>query len=231
MFHARERVGLLQVIVRSRFLNGVPCAATEGRPDTGPSSSPPLFCQVAPVTAPHIRKLMEMGCYNTNLFFRVDKGFVAQVDAVTRGRLAKLDQWQRVEAEKKVPLEVVKEVKHNKRGILSMGRYSDPNTGTSSFSILLGPAPHLDMQYTIFGEVTKGLETLTKMEGVETHREGIFVMPKERITIHSTYTYVVDEPDLSEQHLYSEELGALRSRHAATSTALQKLRQKQLPGS
>ncbi|KDD77079.1 hypothetical protein H632_c24p0, partial [Helicosporidium sp. ATCC 50920] len=48
---------------------------------------------------------------------------------------------------------------------------------------------------------------------------------------HSTYTYVVDEPDLSEQHLYSEELGALRSRHAATSTALQKLRQKQLPGS
>ncbi|KDD76989.1 hypothetical protein H632_c46p0, partial [Helicosporidium sp. ATCC 50920] len=141
-----------------------------------------FYDDVAPVTAPHIRKLMEMGCYNTNLFFRVDKGFVAQVDAVTRGRLAKLDQWQRVEAEKKVPLEVVKEVKHNKRGILSMGRYSDPNTGTSSFSILLGPAPHLDMQYTIFGEVTKGLETLTKMEGVETHREGIFVMPKERIT-------------------------------------------------
>lgn len=35
------------------------------------------------------------------------------------------------------------QVKH-KRGILSMGRYDDPNSATSSFSILLGDAPHLD---------------------------------------------------------------------------------------
>ena len=32
-----------------------------------------------------------------------------------------------------------------------MGRHSDPDSGGSSFSILLGPAPHLDQQYTIFG--------------------------------------------------------------------------------
>lgn len=55
------------------------------------------------------------------------------------------------EGDKTVPLEVLPEVKHDKRGILSMGRHSDPNSGGSSFSILLGPAPHLDMQYTIFG--------------------------------------------------------------------------------
>ncbi len=35
-------------------------------------------------------------------------------------------------------------------GVLSMGRYDDPNSGASSFSMLLGDAPHLDMQYTIF---------------------------------------------------------------------------------
>lgn len=55
------------------------------------------------------------------------------------------------EGSKTVPLEVLPEVKHDKRGILSMGRHDDPNSGGSSFSILLGPAPHLDMQYTIFG--------------------------------------------------------------------------------
>ena len=55
------------------------------------------------------------------------------------------------EAEKTVPLEVQQHVRHDKRGILSMGRLDDPNSGGSSFSILLGPAPHLDMQYTIFG--------------------------------------------------------------------------------
>ena len=35
-------------------------------------------------------------------------------------------------------------------GVLSMGRYDDPNSGTSSFSMLLGNAAHLDMTYTIF---------------------------------------------------------------------------------
>ena len=45
------------------------------------------------------------------------------------------------------------------------------------------------MNYAIFGEVTHGIETLRAMEEVETTREGIFVMPVERITIHSTYTY------------------------------------------
>lgn len=36
-------------------------------------------------------------------------------------------------------------------GVVSMGRYDDPNSGKSSFSMLLGAAPHLDMHYTIFG--------------------------------------------------------------------------------
>eukprot|EP00955_Chlamydomonas_euryale_P074235 361979-Chlamydomonas_euryale.AAC.2 len=45
--------------------------------------------------------------------------------------------------------QVVPDVKHVE-GVLSMGRYDDPNSGTSSFSILLGAAPHLDMAYTIF---------------------------------------------------------------------------------
>jgi cyclophilin family peptidyl-prolyl cis-trans isomerase len=36
-------------------------------------------------------------------------------------------------------------------GVVSMGRYDDPNSGKSSFSFLLGAAPHLDMHYTIFG--------------------------------------------------------------------------------
>lgn len=53
--------------------------------------------------------------------------------------------------------------------------------------MLLGPAPHLDKQYTIFGEVTQGFETLAKLEALPTRKEGIFVMPLERITILSTY--------------------------------------------
>lgn len=88
-------------------------------------------------------------------------------------------------------------------------RYADPNSASSSFSILLGEAPHLDhqvcllrlpkivsrgcfrissdiisnetddkfaLQYAIFGKVTKGDETLRKLEQLPTRKEGIFVM-------------------------------------------------------
>ncbi|KAI8021442.1 Peptidyl-prolyl cis-trans isomerase CYP23 [Camellia lanceoleosa] len=60
--------------------------------------------------------------------------------------------------------------------ILLSSRYADPNSATSSFSMLLGDAPHLDGQYAIFGKVTKGDETLRKLEQLPTRREGIFVM-------------------------------------------------------
>ena len=56
-----------------------------------------------------------------------------------------------LEANKNVPLEVRPDAKHSRRGLLSMARWDDPNSGAASFSITLGPAPHLDMHYTIFG--------------------------------------------------------------------------------
>lgn len=146
-----------------------------------------FFHSVAPQTVDHIFKLVRLGCYNTNHFFRVDKGFVAQVADVVGGRTAPMNDEQRLEAQKTVIGEF-SYVKHV-RGILSMGRYDDPNSAQSSFSILLGDAPHLDGKYAIFGRVTKGDETLKKLEQLPTRREGMFVMPTERITILSSYYY------------------------------------------
>uniref|UniRef100_A0A2P2KNX4 Peptidyl-prolyl cis-trans isomerase n=1 Tax=Rhizophora mucronata TaxID=61149 RepID=A0A2P2KNX4_RHIMU len=146
-----------------------------------------FFPSVAPKTVDHIFKLVRLGCYNTNHFFRVDKGFVAQVADVVGGRSAPMNEEQRREAKKTIVGEF-SDVKHV-RGILSMGRYEDPDSAQSSFSILLGDAPHLDGQYAIFGRVTKGDETLTKLEQLPTRHEGIFVMPTERITILSSYYY------------------------------------------
>ena len=66
------------------------------------------------------------------------------------------------------------------RGILVTKRLSG-----SSFSMLLGRASHLDGEYTVFGKVLAGDDVLAKLEQVETRKEGIFVMPKQRITISS----------------------------------------------
>ncbi len=44
------------------------------------------------------------------------------------------------------------------RGVLSMARTADPNSAGSQFFIVYEAAPHLDGQYTAFGEVISGMD-------------------------------------------------------------------------
>ena len=169
-----------------------------------------FYPTVAPKTVAHIIKLFRMGGYDTNHVFRVDKGFVAQVQGVDGGRRAMMSKALRHEAKRNVPDEfsgtptsTFPELKHV-RGMLSMGKFDEPGSGTSSFSMLLGKAPSLDGKYTIFGRVVSGdqvrvrtqhvprvstrllgggrppfvWQVLSRLETLETKREGIFVMPK-----------------------------------------------------
>jgi cyclophilin family peptidyl-prolyl cis-trans isomerase len=46
------------------------------------------------------------------------------------------------------------------RGVLGMARSSDPNSAGSQIYIMLGAAPHLNGQYTAFGRVVSGMETV-----------------------------------------------------------------------
>ncbi|GKU99458.1 hypothetical protein SLEP1_g12308 [Rubroshorea leprosula] len=180
-----------------------------------------FYPSVAPKTVDHIFKLVRLGCYNTNHFFRVDKGFVAQVADVVGGRSAPMNEDQRREAEKKIVGEF-SQVKHV-RGILSMGRFDDPDSAQSSFSVLLGDAPHLDSKYAIFGKVTKGDETLKKLEELPTHTEGIFVMPMERITILSSYYYD------TEMESCETERSILKRRLTASAVEIERQRMKCFP--
>ncbi|XP_074295655.1 peptidyl-prolyl cis-trans isomerase CYP23-like [Silene latifolia] len=180
-----------------------------------------FYPTVAPKTVEHIFKLVRLGCYNTNHFFRVDKGFVAQVADVLGGRTAPMNADQRTEAEKTVVGEF-STVKHV-RGILSMGRYEDPDSASSSFSMLLNNAPHLDGKYAVFGKVTKGDETLSKLEELPTRKEGIFVMPLERITILSSYYYDINGETCE------DERSILRRRLAALSVEIERWRMKCFP--
>ncbi|CAN6479280.1 unnamed protein product [Victoria cruziana] len=182
-----------------------------------------FYPQVAPKTVKHIFELVRLGCFNTNHFFRVDKKFVAQVADVMGGRTAPLNEEQRQEAVKTVIGEF-SDVKHV-RGVLSMGRYDDPDSASSSFSILLGDAPHLDGQYAIFGKVTRGDDTLRKLEELPTRREGIFVMPLERIEILSTYYYDTEASSLD----CEEEKSMLKRKLSESIMEIERQRMKCLP--
>ena len=131
-----------------------------------------LKIKMEPDWAPnHVRnflKLVSTGWYNGTAFHRLVKGFMVQggmPDTRASGPTHPADRWVR-------PLkgEFRDDVKHD-RGIVSMARTDDPNSATTSFFLMLGPAPHLDGKYSAFGRVVSGMEVLDAFEKEEVNGE------------------------------------------------------------
>jgi peptidylprolyl isomerase len=51
-----------------------------------------------------------------------------------------------------------------KRGIVGMARTSDPNSANSQFFIMFADGSFLNGQYTVVGEVVKGMEFVDKLK-------------------------------------------------------------------
>ena len=49
------------------------------------------------------------------------------------------------------------------RGVLGMARTSDPDSAGSQVYLMLGPAPHLNGQYTAFGKVATGMGVVDQL--------------------------------------------------------------------
>jgi len=119
----------------------------------------------------HVRnflKLVSTGWYNGTAFHRLVKDFVVQggmPNTRSSGPIHPADRWVH-------PLkgEFRNDVKHT-RGIVSMARGDDPDSATTSFFLMLGPAPHLDGQYSAFGRIVAGMEVLDAFEKEEVNGE------------------------------------------------------------
>jgi peptidyl-prolyl cis-trans isomerase B (cyclophilin B) len=126
----------------------------------------------------HVRnflRLVQAGWYDRTAFHRVIPGFVVQGGAGgTRAGDAPhpADRWvRRLKGE-------FSQVLHT-RGALSMARGDDPDSAQTSFFIVLGPAPHLDRKYSVFGKVVDGFDTLERIEKVACDGE----TPRERVEL------------------------------------------------
>ena len=137
-----------------------------------------LYPTVAPKTVAQFLELNRRGVYDTTHFRRLEPGFVLQTGTAD-DRIIPLSVEQKALI-RKLPGEYAPEVRH-RRGILSLAKPdNDPDGGETSFSILLGDAPHLDGKYTIFGELERGADVLDALERVALHNG----TPSLRLTIN-----------------------------------------------
>lgn len=103
---------------------------------------------IAPTHVARIKELARSGFYDGIVFHRVIDGFMAQTgDPEGTGRGG---------SGKKLPAEFSDTP--FQRGTLGMARTQDPNSGDSQFFIMFAPASHLNGQYTVWGQVTEGME-------------------------------------------------------------------------
>ncbi|MGF1462625.1 MAG: peptidylprolyl isomerase [Maricaulaceae bacterium] len=107
-----------------------------------------LRADLAPQHAARITELAEQGYYDGLTFHRVIDGFVAQGGCPKGNGTGGSGQ--------KIPAEFSEEP--HVRGVCSMARTNDPNSADSQFFICLDAVPYLDNKYTVWGEVTSGME-------------------------------------------------------------------------
>ncbi len=118
----------------------------------------PVVIEMRPDLAPghveRIKKLAREGFYDGVPFHRVIEGFMAQTGCPkgngTSGSGKKLNQE-------------FNDAPHE-RGTVSMARTSDPNSGDSQFFICFDRHPFLDKQYTVWGQVTEGMDAVDQIK-------------------------------------------------------------------
>ncbi|WP_349371678.1 peptidylprolyl isomerase [Salinarimonas sp.] len=117
---------------------------------------------VAPNHVERIKTLSRQGFYDGVPFHRVIEGFMAQTGDPTgtgTGGSDLPDLKAEFNAEPHV------------RGTCSMARTSAPHSANSQFFICFGDARFLDKQYTVWGKVTEGMETIDQIKRGEPVRE------------------------------------------------------------
>jgi len=113
-----------------------------------------FFPADAPKTVENFVTLAKKGFYNGLAFHRVVPDFVVQGGDPKGNGTGGPGYTIKAEFSKR---------KHV-RGSLAMARSQHPDSAGSQFYITYGPTPHLDGSYTVFGQVTSGMEHVDRIK-------------------------------------------------------------------
>jgi cyclophilin family peptidyl-prolyl cis-trans isomerase len=120
-----------------------------------------LFPGDAPVTVYGFAELSQKGFYDGLKFHRYIPGFVIQ-----GGDPLSVDEDPANDGFGGPGYSLPAEFNSRRHvlGTVAMAHAPDPNSGGSQFYITLAPQPQLDGQFTVFGQVTGGLDVVLKLK-------------------------------------------------------------------
>jgi peptidylprolyl isomerase len=115
-----------------------------------------LLPELAPKHVERVKLLCRKGFYDGTPFHRVIEGFMAQGGDPTGTGTGGSGLGN-------LPAEFTT-TRRFLRGTVGAARSSSPNSADSQFFIMFAPAPNLDGQYTIWGQVVSGMELVDKIK-------------------------------------------------------------------
>lgn len=161
-----------------------PMSAYENKVAELHTSAGDIHIRFYPDVAPnHVRNFIDLaqkGFYDGTKFHRVIPGFMVQ-GGDPNTKTGDPNTWgtggnpnKNIDAE-------FSTVSH-KRGIVSMARAQHPNSASSQFFIVVSDSTFLDRQYSVFGQVTKGMEVA---DAIVNAPRGVNDRPNSPTTINS----------------------------------------------
>jgi dolichyl-diphosphooligosaccharide--protein glycosyltransferase len=133
-----------------------------------------FFPNAAPNHVKNFMDLASQGFYNGTIFHRIAPGFVIQGgDPNTKGDDSDRNIWGQGGPESTVKAEF-NDIPHE-RGIVSMARSNDPDSGGSQFFIVLEENANtrdLNERYTVFGRVVSGMDVVDKIAALQRFESG-----------------------------------------------------------
>jgi cyclophilin family peptidyl-prolyl cis-trans isomerase len=153
-----------------------PPAAVKPSPDAGPilvietvkgTFEIETYPNDAPKTVAHIVALVNRRFYNGLRVHRVVPGFIVQMGDPQTRDMTKQASWGRGRASqsgKPIGVAEITKRRTHRLGAVSMAHAGDPVEADSQFFVTLAAQPKLDGKYTVFGQVTSGLDVPAKLQ-------------------------------------------------------------------
>jgi cyclophilin family peptidyl-prolyl cis-trans isomerase len=183
------------LVVGAMALTAAPAFAQSGTPhliltlDKG-TVDIELLPAIAPKHVERVIALTSEGAYDGVVFHRVIDGFMAQTGDVKFGKTggAEFDLSRAGMGGSELPdVEAEFNAEAFQRGAVGAARSQDPNSFNSQFFITTADASFLNGQYTVFGKVVSGMETVDALEKGPKEQNGAVANPDKIVTAKIEY--------------------------------------------